>query len=323
MSTKRIDAKTIRERADIARVEAEAKAAEDLKNAKRRQKIISAMARQALQAACEGLQCVRLKSDSSEDLNTLMTSYGFDVVGVGYVRKKHLESQKVAQSHKSAIEKTIEDSTELQTFLRQNLASGNVSSPAGKLMQMLDRAYRSWAAEGYLRNRAYFTKFLCDKKHWINGVGSTPNRGIFDCLEEVWVEYVWYVPASAEAKIFKTDLKAVGKDAFESEIFAVWHNSAAAIEDFNDLMPSCGFLKWLAESSGQHLLNRIDSQINESAELGETETNVAISKRGKKFYWLIGGETLPGPSPTVFAKIMSLRGFKSRTSDDGAISFVW
>ena len=78
MSTKRIDAKAIRERANSARVEAEARAAEDIKNAKRRQKIVSFMARQALQAASEGLQYVRLKSDSFEDLSALMTSYGFD-----------------------------------------------------------------------------------------------------------------------------------------------------------------------------------------------------------------------------------------------------
>jgi hypothetical protein len=323
MSTKRIDAKAIRERAEFAQVEAEARAAEYLKIAKRRKKIVSAMARQTLQAACEGLQCVRLKSDSFEGLSNLMTSYGFDVVGVGYVKKKHLESQKVAQSHKIAIERTIEESAELQAFLRQNQASGSVSSPIGKLMQMLDKAFRSWAAEGYVRNRAFFTKFLCDKRHWVNGVGSTPERGVFDCLEEVWVEYVWYVPAAAEAKAFKEDLKAVGKAAFETEIFAVWHNSAAAIEDFDNLMPTCGFLKWLSESSGQHLLNRVDSQINDSAELGETETSVAISKRGERFFWLFGGETLPGPSPAAFAKIMSLRGFKSHISSDGAISFTW
>ena len=320
MIKKRIDAKTIRHLAEVVRTEAEVRAAEDLRHIRRTKKIIGAIASNALQAACEGKQCVRLDANLHQDHISLLISNGFSVVDVGYVREKDLGLHEVAQGHKSAIEKLIIDTVELQDFLWANQLPGSAAATnIGILFKLLDKTHSAWAKDGYPRSRVYFKDFLVGKKHFINGTGLAPARVIFESLESVWLEFVWYKSALADAKIFNADLRAVTKGATDSEIYAVWHDAIATAESFTEPMPSAGFLKWISETDGQNLLNGIDEKLRESAELGQTETNVSLSKRGKNIYWLIGNAAYPGPSPAVFSKIISFRGLKVRIKSESDV----
>ena len=322
MSNKRIEAKAIRERADAARAEAEIKAAVDFKHAKRMQQLIGANAKQALQAACEGVQCVRLDTDSYDELSDLMILNGFSVVGVGYIRKKFLEFQQVAITHRSEIEKAINDSSEISDFLWSTQVSSSAKTSIGKLLKLLDQAHKAWVQDQYPRNRGYFINFLNETKQQPDKSNLTPNRVLVEIFEQVWVEYVWYESALQDAAIYEKDIQAVGK-AGDSEIYAVWHDAKETVEGFKEQMPTAGFLKWLSEKDGQKLLNKIDEQISECADLGKTEVNITISKKERTTYWSIDYEDLPGPSPALFAKVMLLRGFKIKVAGDNEVTLSW
>lgn len=321
MSNKRIEAKAIRERADAARAEAEIKAAENFKHAKRIQQLIGAIAKQALQAACDGVQCVRLDTDSYDELSDLMISSGFSVVGVGHVKKRYLEFQEVAENHRWAIEKLIKGSTDLSDFLLNTQVSSGTQTSIGNLWKLLDKAHKAWVQDECPRDRVYFTNFLY--KFCTNARVLTPKKALFEIFEGVWVEYVWYEAAAKDAALYKKDIQTVGEGAFESEIYAVWHGTKASAEDFKGQLPTADFLKWLSENDGQKLLNKIDEQISECADLGKTEINITISKKERTTYWSIDYEDLPGPSPALFAKVMLLRGFKIKVAGDNEVTLSW
>jgi hypothetical protein len=323
MSKKRVDAKTIKNRADAARIEAETIKMGELAEAKRLQKIFTNVSKEALVSSSEGRLSVRIKSDLKNDLSALITTFGFDIVQVGFIKNKLKEQSQIALNHKISIEKTLDESESLQDFLSENKAMGRISSPKGKLFQMLDKAYKAWALEGYLRDRVFFTKFLSEKKHWNFGVGSIPNRNIYETLETVWLEYLWYVPAAKDEQIYSLDLKAVGKNANDSDFYAVWHAAKPNPDDFKESIPTAGLLKWLASIDGQNFLNLIDAEISYYADEGVAEVTFQIVKHGKATIWILDSEEIKGPSPTALGKILAIRSFKTRLSDNNEVTVSW
>jgi hypothetical protein len=214
MNKKRIDAKTIRLQAEAARAEAETKSAEELKIYKRKQKAAVEIAKQLLTAACNGKKCAPLDPNSYLDHIDLLTSNGYSIVGVGYVRREYLDLQMVALTHRAALAKAINDSQELQDFLWANQWTKTaVETNMGILLKLLNSTHTAWSKDGCPRSRVYFTNFLWGKNHYKNGVGSTPNRGLFETLESVWCEYLLYESATSNAKLLNADLKAIGTKA--------------------------------------------------------------------------------------------------------------